>query len=144
MDRRPDPDELLARVRIEEAEARRGPAKGLLRRRRPRRKDLRHARGGADPEGRGRRRGRRMGVGDARPARDGRTPGGQEILPPRILSYRGRELKEFDLDAALERRPAPDPRRRARPHQCARLAPRQAVAGRPGNSSPPALACIPP
>ena len=30
---------------------------------------------------------------------------GLEILPRRVLSYRGRELEEFDLDAALARRP---------------------------------------
>src|SRR5262249_15486959 len=30
---------------------------------------------------------------------------GLEILPPRVLSYRGTALKEFDLDAALARRP---------------------------------------
>lgn len=29
-----------------------------------------------------------------------------EILPPRILGYRGRELAEFDLDGALARKPA--------------------------------------
>ena len=31
---------------------------------------------------------------------------GLEILPPRLLPYRGTALKEFDLDAALARRPA--------------------------------------
>ncbi len=31
---------------------------------------------------------------------------GLELLPARILSYRGKSLSEFDLDAALERRPA--------------------------------------
>lgn len=30
---------------------------------------------------------------------------GQEILPRRIVDYRGRELDEFDIDAALKRRP---------------------------------------
>src|SRR5260370_42097763 len=30
---------------------------------------------------------------------------GLEILPPRLVSYRGVNLKEFDLDAALARRP---------------------------------------
>jgi two-component system sensor histidine kinase KdpD len=29
-----------------------------------------------------------------------------EILPPKAMSYRGKELAEFDLDAALQRRPA--------------------------------------
>jgi len=31
--------------------------------------------------------------------------GGLEILPPRLVPYRGTTLKEFDLDAALARRP---------------------------------------
>ena len=31
---------------------------------------------------------------------------GQEVLPPLLLSYRGKELREFDLDGALERKPA--------------------------------------
>ena len=30
-----------------------------------------------------------------------------EILPPKPMSYRGKELSEFDLDAALLRHPAP-------------------------------------
>ncbi len=32
--------------------------------------------------------------------------GGLEVLPPRLVPYRGTALKEFDLDAALARRPA--------------------------------------
>src|SRR6266851_3909392 len=31
---------------------------------------------------------------------------GLEILPPRVVEYRGASLREFDLDAALARRPA--------------------------------------
>jgi two-component system, OmpR family, sensor histidine kinase KdpD len=31
---------------------------------------------------------------------------GLELLPPRIVDYQGRELREFDLDGALARRPA--------------------------------------
>src|ERR1700693_4051306 len=31
---------------------------------------------------------------------------GLEILPPRLVPYRGTTLKEFDLDAALARHPA--------------------------------------
>ena len=31
---------------------------------------------------------------------------GLEILPPRVVPYRGTALREFDLDAALARRPA--------------------------------------
>src|SRR5262245_61160324 len=32
--------------------------------------------------------------------------GGLEVLPPRRVPYRGRTLEEFDLDAALARKPA--------------------------------------
>jgi two-component system sensor histidine kinase KdpD len=31
---------------------------------------------------------------------------GLEVLPPRVIAYRGRMLQEFDLDAALRRKPA--------------------------------------
>src|SRR3984957_5215568 len=31
---------------------------------------------------------------------------GREILPPKVMSYRGKDLSEFDLDAALKRRPS--------------------------------------
>ena len=31
---------------------------------------------------------------------------GQEILPPKEIEYRGKMLREFDLDGALRRRPA--------------------------------------
>jgi two-component system sensor histidine kinase KdpD len=31
---------------------------------------------------------------------------GLEVLPPKVMSYQGRELREFDLDAALARKPA--------------------------------------
>src|SRR3569623_820898 len=31
---------------------------------------------------------------------------GLELLPPKIVPYQGRELREFDLDAALARKPA--------------------------------------
>src|SRR3569623_2569433 len=32
--------------------------------------------------------------------------GGLELLPPKVVAYQGRELREFDLDAALARKPA--------------------------------------
>src|SRR5262245_4216116 len=31
---------------------------------------------------------------------------GLEILPPKIIEYKGAQLKEFDIDAALKRKPA--------------------------------------
>lgn len=104
MDRRPDPDELLARAK-EEAEAQRGgklkvffgaaPGVGktfaMLEAAR-----IRKAEGVDVVVGWAETHGRSETVALLE---------GQEILPPRLLSYRGRELREFDLDAALERRP---------------------------------------
>ncbi len=102
--RRPDPDELLARVREEEARRARGKLKVFF---------------GAAP-----------GVGKTyamlEAARARRAEGvdivvgwvethgraetealleGLEVLPRRTLSYRGVALEEFDLDLALDRRP---------------------------------------
>ena len=102
--RRPDPDELLARVQEEEARRKHGKLKIFY---------------GAAP-----------GVGKTytmlEAARARRAEGvdivigwvethgrretealleGLEILPRRQLSYRGKRLEEFDLDLALERRP---------------------------------------
>ena len=105
MERRPDPDELLERIQGEEARARLGRLKIIF---------------GAAPGV-----GKTYAMLEAARARkrDGvdvvvgwvETHGrketealleGLEILLPRLLSYRGRELREFDLDAALERHPA--------------------------------------
>jgi two-component system sensor histidine kinase KdpD len=104
-DRRPDPDELLARV--QEAEARKsqgklkvffGAAPGvgktytMLEAAR-----ARHAEG-ID-----------VAIGWVETHGRGETEallGGLEVLPRRRLSYRGVRLEEFDLDSALERRPA--------------------------------------
>jgi two-component system sensor histidine kinase KdpD len=102
---RPDPDELLARVKQEETRQARGRLKVFF--------------------------GAAAGVGKTyamlEAAREARAQGvdvvvgwvethgraetealldGLEILPPRPVAYRGTVLKEFDLDAALARRPA--------------------------------------
>jgi len=102
---RPDPDALLERVRAEEARERRGQLKVFL---------------GASP-----------GVGKTftmlETARAKRAEGldvvvgvvethgraetqqlleGLEVLPRRVIDYRGVRLEEFDLDAALARHPA--------------------------------------
>jgi two-component system, OmpR family, sensor histidine kinase KdpD len=102
---RPDPDALLARVKEEEARQRRGKLKVFF--------------------------GAAAGVGKTyamlEAAREQRADGvdvvigyvethgrvetealldGLEILPPRIVDYRGAALRDFDLDAALARRPA--------------------------------------
>ncbi len=104
-ERRPDPDVLLARAKEEEARAARGRLKLFL--------------------------GAAAGVGKTyamlEAARELRADGvdvvigyvethgraeteallpGLEVLPPRLVSYRGATLKEFDLDAALSRHPA--------------------------------------
>src|SRR5438445_6865915 len=104
-DRRPDPDELLVRVKEEEARRRRGKWKVFF---------------GAAP-----------GVGERyallEAAREQGADGndvlvgyvethgraetdalleGLEILPLRSVEYRGTALREFDLDGALARRPA--------------------------------------
>ncbi len=104
-ERRPDPDALLARVKEEEARAGRGRLKLFF--------------------------GAAAGVGKTyamlEAARELRAAGsdvvvgyvethgrtetealleGLEVLPPRRVEYRGTTLREFDLDAALTRRPA--------------------------------------
>jgi two-component system sensor histidine kinase KdpD len=104
-DQRPNPDELLERVQCEEAKARRGKLKVFF--------------------------GASAGVGKTYAmlcaARQLRTQGldvvigivethgraetmalleGLEILPLKEIDYRGKVLREFDLDGALKRRPA--------------------------------------
>ena len=54
---------------------------------------------------------------------------GFEVLPRKPIVYRNQIMQEFDLDAALARRPEPAAGRRIRPHQCARQPPSQALAG---------------
>jgi two-component system sensor histidine kinase KdpD len=104
-DARPDPDALLARVQAEEARAARGKLKIFF---------------GASA-GVGKtyamlgtaRRQQELGVDVAIGVVEthGRKEtealvAGLERLPPREIAYRGQVLKEFDLDAALARRPA--------------------------------------
>jgi two-component system, OmpR family, sensor histidine kinase KdpD len=102
---RPDPEALLARVKEEEARARRGKLKlffgaaagvgktyGMLEAAREQRAD------GVD-----------VVVGYVETHKRAETEAlleGLEILPRRALEYRGATLEEFDLDAALQRRPA--------------------------------------
>ncbi len=57
---------------------------------------------------------------------------GLEVLPRKPIEYRGRTLLEFDIDAALARKPAAAAGRRVRPLQRPRLAPSEALAGRRG------------
>ena len=104
-DRRRDPDALLARVQAEEARSRRGKLKVFF---------------GANPgvgktfamleEARARKaEGVDVVVGVAETHGRGETAallGGLEVLPRRPVEYRGVQLEEFDLDAALARAPA--------------------------------------
>jgi len=104
MEQRPDPDELLAKVQREEAKQRRGKLKVFF--------------------------GAAAGVGKTyamlSEAREKRAEGcdvvvgivethgrtetvamadGLEVLPPRIVDHRGAQIREFDLDGTLKRRP---------------------------------------
>ena len=103
--RRPNPDALLAEVQQQEARAARGKLKVFF---------------GAAPgvgktfamleEGRARyAEGTDVVVGYAEPHARTDTEAlllGMEILPYRVVEYRGVKLREFDLDAALARKPA--------------------------------------
>jgi len=102
---RPDPDALLRRVQEQEARSRRGQLKVFL---------------GASPgvgktftmleTGRAKRAdGLDVVVGVVEThgrAETARLLDGLEVLPRRPVEYRGARLEEFDLDAALARRPA--------------------------------------
>ena len=57
---------------------------------------------------------------------------GLEVVPGASLEHRGAAFEEMDVDAVLRAAPGGRPGRRARAHQRAGLAPRQAVAGRRG------------
>src|SRR6266852_6417733 len=101
---RPNPDKLLDRVRAVEADSRRGKMKVFFG----------YAAGVGktyamlEAARRERAEGVHMVVGYVEPHNRPETEAlleGLEILPPRLVSYRGVTLKEFDLDAALARRP---------------------------------------
>lgn len=104
LEHRPDPDALLAQVKAEEAESRRG--------------SLRIFFGYAAGVGKtytmlqaahqAKVQGRNVVVGyvepHARPATQALVDG-LEVLPPKEISYRGVTLREFNVDAALQLRP---------------------------------------
>ena len=102
---RPDPDALLARVQEEEAKAARGKLKIFF-----------GASAGVGKTyamlGTARRQWEQgtdvlIGVVETHGRKETQAlVTGLECLPPRQISYRDRVLQEFDLDAALERRPA--------------------------------------
>src|SRR6267378_4205300 len=101
---RPNPDQLLDRMRAAEADSRRGKMKVFFG----------YAAGVGktyamlEAARRERAEGVDVVVGYVEPHNRPETEAlleGLEILPPRLVSYRGVNLKEFDLDAALARRP---------------------------------------
>lgn len=104
-DQRPDPDSLLERVQRAEAKRRRGRLKiffgasagvgktfGMLLAARERRAEGLDVVAGY--------------VETHRRAETEQLLEGLEQLPPRLVEYRGTQVREFDLDAALKRRPA--------------------------------------
>ena len=104
-DQRPDPDALLEKVQRAEAERRRGRLKiffgacagvgktfGMLLAARERRAEGLDVVAGY--------------VETHKRAETEQLLEGLEILPPRLVPYRDTQLREFDLDAALKRRPA--------------------------------------
>src|SRR5271168_1416571 len=104
-EQRPDPDLLLAKVKREEAEARRGK--------------LRIYFGSSAGVGKTyamlstarklKLEGRDVVIGVVETHGRSETAallGDLQILPPKLMPYRGKDLSEFDLDAALLRRPA--------------------------------------
>src|SRR4029453_4555574 len=105
-DKRPDPDELLAQVQAEADQSRRGALKIFF--------------GYAAGVGktfamlenahRAKAEGRDVVVGYIEPHARPETQAlleGLEVLPPKQIDYRGVKLREFDVDAALARRPDP-------------------------------------
>src|SRR5262245_60446129 len=101
-DERPNPDELLARVRAEEVGARRGKLKIFFG----------YAAGVGktfamlEAAQREKREGVDVVVGYVEPHGRPETEAlvqGLEVLPARLIPYRGVTLREFDLDAALAR-----------------------------------------
>jgi two-component system sensor histidine kinase KdpD len=105
LEQRPDPDVLLARVKRDEAQAQRGK--------------LRIYFGSSAGVGKTyamlvaarklRAEGRDVVLGIIETHGRSETAAllaDLEVLPPRVMPYRGKQLAEFDLDGALERRPA--------------------------------------
>ena len=103
--KRPDPDELLARVKQQEARSQRGRLKIFF--------------GSAAGVGKTyamletaqsrQAEGVDVVVGYVEPHNRPETEAllkGLEAIPPRLVEYRGTQLSEFDLDAALARKPA--------------------------------------
>jgi two-component system sensor histidine kinase KdpD len=104
-DKRPDPDELLARIEAVAERAKKGklrvffgacPGVGKTYAMLSAARAL-HEQGGEVVVGVVETHGR---------SETARLLEGLDLLPPRIMAHQGRELREFDLDAALARKPA--------------------------------------
>ena len=103
---RPDPDALLARVKDEEARARRGKLKIFFGAAAGVGKTYAMLEAAREQRADGRGRGRRLRR-DARPRRDrGAARRASRSCPAAPSSTAAPSLREFDLDAALARRPA--------------------------------------
>ncbi|HEX4986555.1 MAG TPA: two-component system sensor histidine kinase KdpD [Burkholderiales bacterium] len=104
-DDRADPDELLARIRREEDRAGRGRLKiffgasaGV---------GKTYAMLSAAHELRAQGVDVLVGIAETHGRKDTQAPlAGLEVLPPRVVEHRGAQVAEFDIDAALVRRPA--------------------------------------
>ena len=105
-DSRPDPDALLERVQRGAGRPHARTPQGLLRRLAGRGQDLRHA-GRRAPATQAEGVDVLVGLGgDARPQETAALLEGLRACPRVEIEYRGTALSEFDLDAALARRPA--------------------------------------
>ena len=131
-DARPDPDQLLARLKHEEAQARRGKLKIFFGASAGVGKTYAMLSSARALKAAGRRRGHRRRR-DARPRRDrGAARRPRAPAARRRSTYRDRTLKEFDLDAALARKPALILVDELAHSNVPGLAPPQALAGRRG------------
>ncbi len=103
-DKRPDPDELLARVQQEDQRRQRGRLKIFLGAAAGVGKTYSMLQAAHDK----RAEGIDVVVGYIEPHSRPETAallGGLEVIPPLLVEYRGTQLRDFDLDAALKRHP---------------------------------------
>ncbi|MBI1258504.1 MAG: DUF4118 domain-containing protein [Chloroflexi bacterium] len=103
-DKRPDPDELLARVQHEESRRQRGRLKIFLGAAAGVGKTYSMLQAAHDRLAEG----IDVVVGYIEPHSRPETAAllkGLEVIPPLMMDYRGTQLRDFDLDAALQRRP---------------------------------------
>ena len=102
---RPNPDALLKRVQAGRSSPASGKTENILWSQSGRGEDLCHAGSGARAASRWSGHRHRVVETHGRAETEALLPG-LEVLPLRTVEYRGTVLHEFDLDAALARRPA--------------------------------------